>query len=86
MPAAKERKSKFTASVNERIVASVDEHAAKLKLSRSDIVEEAMKMWLKTQVEQEDEKYFSSAAAEMNADAEDWNARTSRSIKDNWKQ
>mgnify|MGYP000499964030 FL=1 len=57
MPTTRERKSKFTASVNERVVAKVDEQAAKLNKSRSDIVEEAMEMWLKTKAEQEEEKY-----------------------------
>lgn len=86
MPATKERKSKFTASVNERVVAKVDEHAAKLNVSRSDIVEEAMEMWLRAKAEQEEEKYFMAAAAEMNADARGWNALTSRSVTDNWEQ
>lgn len=80
MPAMKDRKSKFTASVNERVVAKVDEHAARLKLSRSDIVEQAMELWLRSQAEQEEERYFTMAAAEMNADAKAWNALTSRTL------
>lgn len=86
MRSTKERKSKFTASVNERIVAKVDEQAAKLKVSRSDIVEEAMEMWLRSKSEQEEELYFMAAAAEMNADARAWNAITSRSVNDNLEQ
>jgi len=81
MPAAKNRKSKFTARVNERVVAKVDEQAAKLHLTRSDIVEEAMKMWLKNKEELEEEHYFAMAAAEMNADAKVWNALTSKPLK-----
>lgn len=84
MLARKERKSKFTASVSERIVARVDEHAAKLNVSRSDIVEEAMEMWLRARAEQDDERYFMAAAAEMNADAKFWNAITSNFVSDNW--
>ena len=80
MPTMKERKSKFTASVNERVVAKVDEQAAKLKVTRSDIVEQAMEMWLQAQAEQEEESYFAAAAAEMNADAKVWNVLTSRSV------
>lgn len=86
MPATKKQKSKFTASVSKRIVARVDEQAAKLKVTRSDIVEQAMEMWLKQQTEQEEEKYFLANAAEMNADAEDWNALTSSSLTENRKQ
>ena len=81
MPATKDRKSKFTASVNERVVAKVDEQAAKLHLTRSDIVEEAMEMWLNSKAELEEEQYFAMAATEMNADAKSWNALTSKSLK-----
>ncbi len=83
MPVTKYRKSKFTASVNERVVAEVDEQAVKLNVSRSDIVEQAMELWLKTQAELEEEKYFTAAAAEMNADASTWNDITSRIVRDN---
>lgn len=84
MPAKKESKSKFTASVNERVVKEVDEQAEKLKVSRSDIVEEAMELWLKSKLEIEEEQYFAMAAAEMNADAKAWNALTSNSAQENW--
>lgn len=77
---AEERKSKFTASVSETIVARVDERAAKLKLTRSDVVEQAMQLWLRTQVAQDDEQYFNLAADEMNADARAWNTLTSSSL------
>ncbi len=82
MPLAtiKDRKSKFTASVKEKLVSLVDEKAAKLKVSRSDIVERAMEMWLRKQVELEEEAYFQSAAAEMNEDARAWNAITTSSL------
>ena len=86
MPATKKRKSKFTVSVNECVVAKVDEQVAKLNVSRSDIVEEAMEMWLRTKVEQEEEAYCLAAAAEMNADARAWNALTSNSVRNNWEQ
>jgi metal-responsive CopG/Arc/MetJ family transcriptional regulator len=86
MPAVKEKKSKFTASVNARVVAKVDEQAEKLKVTRSDIVEEAMEMWLKIKAQQEEEAYFASAAAEMNADARAWNGLTSASATDTWEQ
>ena len=86
MPTTKERKSKFTASVSERVVAKVDEQAVKLKVTRSDIVEQAMEMWLQTQSEKEEAKYFAAAAAEMNADAKTWNVRTSRSVTENREQ
>lgn len=86
MTATKERKSKFTASVNQRIVAKVDEQAAKLKLTRSDIVEQAMELWLKSQSEQDEEQYFALAAAEMNRDARAWNALTSKSITESREQ
>ncbi|MDR3614090.1 MAG: ribbon-helix-helix protein, CopG family [Candidatus Obscuribacterales bacterium] len=81
MRAIRDRKSKFTASVNERVVAMVDEQAARLHLTRSDIVEEAMEMWLKSKAELEEETYFAMAAAEMNADARAWNALTSKPLK-----
>lgn len=84
MSAARERKTKFTASVNESVVARVDEHVVKLKVTRSDIVEEAMEMWLRSKTEEEEERYFTAAAAEMNADAKAWNALTSRSAKNTW--
>jgi hypothetical protein len=77
----KDRKSKFTASVNERVVARVDYQATKLRLTRSDIVEEAMEMWLQNKAELEEEQYFASAATEMNADAKTWNSLTSSQLK-----
>jgi metal-responsive CopG/Arc/MetJ family transcriptional regulator len=77
----KERKSKFTASVNEKIVAMVDERCAALNVSRSDVVQQAMEMWLHQQATLEEEEYFKDAAAEMNADAKTWNALTSKVLK-----
>jgi hypothetical protein len=77
----KELKSKFTASVNETVVAAVDAKVSALNITRSDAVEEAMKMWLIKKGEEEDEKYFETAAVEMNADAKYWNAITTASAK-----
>ena len=68
------------------MVAKVDERAAKLKLTRSDIVEQAMVLWLRSQTEQDDEQYFSVAAAEMNADAKAWNRLTSSSLTNDREQ
>jgi metal-responsive CopG/Arc/MetJ family transcriptional regulator len=82
---ARERKSKFTASVKQRLVALVDKKAAKLKISRSEVVEEAMEMWLRSQAESEEAAYFESAAAEMNEDARSWNAVTTASVRHGWK-
>jgi metal-responsive CopG/Arc/MetJ family transcriptional regulator len=79
MVTTKERKTKFTASVTQRLVSQADELAAKLNVTRSDVVEQAMELWLRTQAEIEEQKYFEAAAAEMNADAKDWNKLTSRS-------
>jgi metal-responsive CopG/Arc/MetJ family transcriptional regulator len=79
MSAHKDKKSKFTASVNKRVVDMVDKRATELKMTRSDIVEQAMEMWLKKHDEQEEENYFLATAAEMNADAKDWNTITSKS-------
>jgi metal-responsive CopG/Arc/MetJ family transcriptional regulator len=84
MPTAREKKSKFTASVNQKLVALVDEKAAKLKVTRSDVVEQAMEMWLRKQAELDEARYFETAAAEMNADAKSWNGLTSQSIKGSW--
>lgn len=80
MGATKDRK-RFTASVRERLVDLVDKEAAKLEVTRSDVIEQAMEMWLRAQAELDEEKYFQKAAPEMNADAKDWNALTSRSIR-----
>ncbi len=76
----KEGKSKFTASVRKKLVDLLDEQAAKLKLNRSDVVESAIELWLKKLAEEEEEKYFSVAAAEMNKDAKVWNATTTASV------
>lgn len=81
MALARDKKSKFTASVSEGVVARVDKQASKLHLTRSDIVEEAMVMWLQKKTEAEEEQYFASAATEMNADAKSWNAITSAPLK-----
>lgn len=80
MNKTKERKSKFTASVTKRLVAMVDEKCTQLNLSRSDAVEQAMELWLRQQEELEDEEYFASAAKEMNDDASDWTALTTRTF------
>ena len=82
MSPAKYKKSRFTASVNESVVAKVDEYVAKLRITRSDIVEEAMEEWLKAKLEDEEEQYFASAAAEMNADAKSWNVLTSKATRE----
>jgi len=86
MATSRDRKSKFTASVNERVVTMVDKEAAKLNVTRSDIVEEAMEMWLRHKAEQEEERYFLAAANEMNADARAWNALTSKPFKNSRKK
>lgn len=80
MATVKEPRSKFTASVREKVVAMVDERCATLNLSRSDAVEEAMEMWLHKQEELDEEKYFAEAASEMNADARQWNSLTTKSL------
>ncbi|HEY9776628.1 MAG TPA: ribbon-helix-helix protein, CopG family [Planktothrix sp.] len=80
MTAHRDRKSKFTASVSERVVKRVDERAAELKLTRSDVVEQAMELWLRGQSEQDEERYFTAAATEMNADAKVWNHITSSKL------
>jgi|GEM_PF-1927308 len=80
--AAKSKKSRFTASVRENLVDLIDEQAAKLAVTRSEVIEQAMEMWLHTQADLEEEHYFQAAAAEMNADAKDWNSTTSRSLRD----
>jgi hypothetical protein len=74
--AGRNRKSKFTATVSVSVISKVDERAAKLKMSRSAVVEQAMEMWLQNQAEQEEERYFMAAAVEMNADAMVWNQLT----------
>lgn len=76
-----ERKSKFTASVRERLVRLVDEKARRLDVTRSEVIEEAMEMWLSKQEELEEERYFQSASEEMNKDAKEWNALTSNSLR-----
>ena len=73
---SKENKGKFTASVRQKLIDLLDERAAKLKLNRSDAVESAIELWLQKLSEEEEEKYFSAAAAEMNEDAKAWNATT----------
>ena len=78
---SKEQKSKFTASVNHSLVVLVDEQAAKLNVTRSHVIEEAMEMWLRKQADLEEEKYFQRAAAEMNEDARSWNATTTTSAR-----
>ncbi|HEY9792586.1 MAG TPA: ribbon-helix-helix protein, CopG family [Candidatus Obscuribacterales bacterium] len=78
------RKSKFTASVRQHLVELLDKRAAKLKLNRSDAVEEAIELWLRAQAEQDEETYFATAAKEMNADAKSWNATTTQSARRKW--
>lgn len=69
-------RKRFTASVREQLVDLVDQHAAKLEVTRSDVIEQAMEMWLQKQSDLEEEAYFQQAAEEMNADAKDWNTLT----------
>jgi hypothetical protein len=76
---AKRTKGRFTASVRESLINLVDEQAVRLDLTRSEAVEQAMELWLKVHSEKEEDAYFQAAAAEMNADAADWNALTSKS-------
>lgn len=78
---AKQRKSRFTASVRENLVQLVDEQANKMALTRSDAIEQAMEMWLLNHAEAEEEAYFQAAAKEMNADAKDWTTLTSNSFR-----
>jgi metal-responsive CopG/Arc/MetJ family transcriptional regulator len=80
----KERKSKFTASVREKLVDLLDAKVAQLKVNRSDAVERAIELWLRKLAEEEEEAYFSAAAAEMNKDASAWNATTTRSARRTW--
>jgi hypothetical protein len=74
-------KVRFTASVKEKLAQLVDEQAARLEVTRSDVLEQAMEMWLRSQADLEEERYFQEAAAEMNADAKDWNALTSQPFR-----
>lgn len=82
----KDRKCKFTAIVNQRLVAKINAQAAKLNLTCSDIVEQAMEMWLKSQTELEEEQYFALAANVMNRDGSPWNKLTSKSITERLEQ
>ncbi len=80
-----ERKKRFTASVRGNLVNRLDKKAAQLKVNRSDVVEEAIELWLHKKVAEEEEDYFVSAAKEMNEDARAWNAHTTVSSTRNWK-
>lgn len=79
-------RKRFTASVREQLVDLVDQHAAKLEVTRSDVIEQAMELWLQKQSDLEEEAYFQQAAEEMNADAKDWNTLTSKSQRHNRNQ
>lgn len=79
-------RKRFTASVREQLVDLVDQHAAKLEVTRSDVIEQAMELWLQKQSALEEEAYFQQAAEEMNADAKDWNTLTSKSQRHNRNQ
>ncbi len=81
MPAAGERKSKFTASVRNNLVVLLDEKAAQLKVNRSEAIEAAIELWLCKQAEHDEEEYCSRVAEEMNSDARSWNATTTASFK-----
>lgn len=80
----KERKSKFTASVTEKLMERLDQKARQLKVNRSDAVEEAIEMWLNKLAEKDEEAYFTLAANEMNTDARLWNATTSTFARRAW--
>ena len=84
MPAARERKSKFTASVKEKLVKLLDDKASQLKVNRSEAVAEAIELWLQRQAEQEEEAYFATAANDMNEDARAWNVTTTNSSQHIW--
>jgi metal-responsive CopG/Arc/MetJ family transcriptional regulator len=75
------RKTKFTASVQEKLVMLLDQRVTQLKVTRSEAVEEAIELWLKKQSEQDEEEYFVTAAKEMNQDAQSWNSLTSESFR-----
>ncbi len=78
------RKSKFTASVTAKLVELLDEKVARLKLNRSDAIEEAIELWLKQQAEKEEEEYFIASADAMNEEARSWNSTTSASAQRIW--
>ncbi|MBI4532397.1 MAG: ribbon-helix-helix protein, CopG family [Candidatus Melainabacteria bacterium] len=84
MPIARERKSKFTASVREKLVKLLDDRASQLKVNRSEAVAEAIELWLQKQAEQEEEAYFTASAKEMNQDAQTWNVTTTSSCPRTW--
>jgi len=69
-----EGKSKFTASVRESLVESLDKKAAQLKVNRSAAVEKAIEVWLGKLAEEEEEEYFAKHAQELNEEARSWNA------------
>ena len=80
MATPKEKQRRVTASLRDRLVERVDREAARLAVTRSDAFEQALELWLRKLEELEEEKYFEQAAAEMNADAKDWNALTGQNF------
>lgn len=64
-----EGKSKFTASVRESLVESLDKKVAELKVNRSAAVEQAIEMWLQKIAEEEEEAYFAKHAKELNEES-----------------
>lgn len=79
---SKDRKSRITASLSEKVVQMVDQRAGRMQVHRSEIIERALLSWLQSQADIEEEEYFSQAAPEMNLDAKDWTAVTSRMVID----
>lgn len=80
-----EGKSKFTASVRESLVESLDKKVAQLKVNRSAAVEQAIEMWLRKIAEEEEEAYFAKHAQELNEDARWWNELTgSEFLRSSW--
>lgn len=79
-----EGKSKFTASVRKGVVQRLDEKVARLKVNRSEAVEQAIEMWLQRLAEEEEEAYFAKHAQELNEDARSWTELTTESARRSW--
>jgi hypothetical protein len=80
-----ENKAKWTVSVDPRVSELVDEYVLRSETNRSLVVEEALKLWLKKLIEEEEEAYYKASAAEINSEMSDWVEIASESAFGLWK-
>lgn len=74
------KKTKITVAITPGLFATLTKKCAAQNISKSDAVEQAIKHWLRHELELDEEEYFATAAQELNEDAKEWLSLTSRNF------